>query len=127
MRARRGEIAFAGERIDRLTPPDIVTTGLIHVPEGRRIFPDMNVRENLELAMKLHQSLCLTAVLRAKRSAAQHEDHGIRSLEIRQFLMFAGMIAQFIIGKDRPWRNVGSHEFDSIVRRSKAFGPASRG
>src|ERR1700733_305157 len=49
LRARRGEIAFAGERIDRLTPPDIVAAGLIHVPEGRRIFPDMNVRENLEL------------------------------------------------------------------------------
>jgi branched-chain amino acid transport system ATP-binding protein len=49
LRARRGEIAFAGERIDRLRPPDIVAAGLIHVPEGRRIFPDMNVRENLEL------------------------------------------------------------------------------
>jgi branched-chain amino acid transport system ATP-binding protein len=49
LRARRGEIAFAGERIDRLYPPDIVAAGLIHVPEGRRIFPDMNVRENLEL------------------------------------------------------------------------------
>jgi branched-chain amino acid transport system ATP-binding protein len=49
LRARRGEIAFAGERIDRLSPPDIVAAGLIHVPEGRRIFPDMNVRENLEL------------------------------------------------------------------------------
>jgi branched-chain amino acid transport system ATP-binding protein len=49
LRARNGEIAFDGRRIDGLTPPEIVALGLIHVPEGRRIFPDMSVRENLEL------------------------------------------------------------------------------
>ncbi len=47
--ARAGEILFDGGRIDRLTPPEIVGLGLIHVPEGRKIFPDMDVRENLEL------------------------------------------------------------------------------
>lgn len=49
VRARSGEIVFDGQRIDRLAPPEIVAAGLIHVPEGRRIFPDMNVRENLQL------------------------------------------------------------------------------
>ena len=49
LRARSGEIWFDGWRIDRLSPPKIVALGLIHVPEGRKIFPDMNVRENLEL------------------------------------------------------------------------------
>ncbi len=49
LRARAGEIIFGGERIDRLTPLEIVALGLIHVPEGRKIFPDMDVRENLEL------------------------------------------------------------------------------
>ena len=47
--ARSGEIWFDGRRIDRLSLPKIVALGLIHVPEGRKIFPDMNVRENLEL------------------------------------------------------------------------------
>ena len=32
-----------------MSPPEIVAPGLIHVPEGRKIFPDMDVRENLEL------------------------------------------------------------------------------
>jgi branched-chain amino acid transport system ATP-binding protein len=35
--------------INGLSPPDIVAAGLIHVPEGRKIFPNMSVRENLEL------------------------------------------------------------------------------
>jgi branched-chain amino acid transport system ATP-binding protein len=44
-----GSIAFDGAVISGLTPPRIVERGLIHVPEGRKIFPNMNVRENLEL------------------------------------------------------------------------------
>ncbi len=30
-------------------PPEIVSAGLIHVPEGRKLYPNMSVRENLEL------------------------------------------------------------------------------
>ncbi|MCA1952253.1 MAG: ABC transporter ATP-binding protein [Hyphomicrobiales bacterium] len=44
-----GAIRFEGTRIERLAPPEIVRMGLIHVPEGRKIFPTMSVRENLEL------------------------------------------------------------------------------
>ena len=40
---------FDGARIDRLSPAAIVALGLVHVPEGRRLFPDLSVRENLEL------------------------------------------------------------------------------
>ena len=47
--ATAGSVRFAGERIDGRRPSEIVAAGLIHVPEGRRIFPDMTVRENLEL------------------------------------------------------------------------------
>ncbi len=49
VRASSGTIRFLGERIDRLAPCDIVRRGLIHVPEGRRIFPNLSVRENLLL------------------------------------------------------------------------------
>ncbi len=45
----QGSIRFDGEDITGLAPPAIVAKGLIHVPEGRKIFPDMNVRENLEM------------------------------------------------------------------------------
>jgi branched-chain amino acid transport system ATP-binding protein len=44
-----GAIRFDGETISGMTPADIVSRGLIHVPEGRKIFPNMSVRENLEL------------------------------------------------------------------------------
>jgi branched-chain amino acid transport system ATP-binding protein len=53
VRPRAGAIRFAGERIDRLSPGAIVARGLVHVPEGRRIFPNMSVRENLELGSYL--------------------------------------------------------------------------
>jgi branched-chain amino acid transport system ATP-binding protein len=48
-RAWHGSIQFAGEAIERDRPADIVARGLIHVPEGRRVFPNMTVRENLDL------------------------------------------------------------------------------
>jgi branched-chain amino acid transport system ATP-binding protein len=47
--AGAGEIQFAGRRIDGLPPTEIVALGLVQVPEGRRIFPNLSVRENLEL------------------------------------------------------------------------------
>jgi len=49
LRPCAGSIRFEGIPIDRKRPSDIVALGLIHVPEGRRIFPNMTVLENLEL------------------------------------------------------------------------------
>ena len=45
----RGTVMFEGQDITRLAPDSIVRTGLIQVPEGRRIFANMSVHENLEL------------------------------------------------------------------------------
>ena len=47
--AASGHIVFDGQRIDRLPPHRIAALGIAHVPEGRRLFPLMSVRENLEL------------------------------------------------------------------------------
>jgi branched-chain amino acid transport system ATP-binding protein len=44
-----GSIRYAGEELVGLSSTDIVRRGVIHVPEGRRIFPNLSVRENLEL------------------------------------------------------------------------------
>ncbi len=44
-----GKIVFDGQILTGARPPAIVDAGLIHVPEGRKIFPNMSVRENLEL------------------------------------------------------------------------------
>jgi branched-chain amino acid transport system ATP-binding protein len=44
-----GSAEFLGERIDGLTPHAIVELGISHIPEGRKLFTDMSVRENLEM------------------------------------------------------------------------------
>ena len=44
-----GSVEFLGKRIDRLAPDTIVQLGISHIPEGRRLFTSMTVRENLEL------------------------------------------------------------------------------
>ncbi|MGJ4887892.1 ABC transporter ATP-binding protein [Bradyrhizobium sp. HKCCYLRH3099] len=49
VRATAGTIRFNGAALEHASAPDIVTAGLIHVPEGRKIFPNLSVRENLEL------------------------------------------------------------------------------
>ena len=47
--ASGGRILFDGERIDRLASHAIAARGIAQVPEGRRLFPLMSVKENLEL------------------------------------------------------------------------------
>jgi branched-chain amino acid transport system ATP-binding protein len=43
----KGSIEFNGTRLDQLPPYKIIEYGIVHVPEGRRLFPDMSVEENL--------------------------------------------------------------------------------
>src|SRR5438309_11326058 len=49
LRAREGSIRLDGREIGREPPHDLVRHGLCHVPEGRRIFPNLSVLENLEM------------------------------------------------------------------------------
>jgi branched-chain amino acid transport system ATP-binding protein len=49
LRARKGSICFSGHMIDQEKPASIVSRGLIHVPEGRRVFPNLSVKDNLDL------------------------------------------------------------------------------
>jgi branched-chain amino acid transport system ATP-binding protein len=46
-KVRKGAITFEGQRIDGLDPAAIVKLGIAMVPEGRRVFPYMSVRDNL--------------------------------------------------------------------------------
>ncbi|MBS7647453.1 MAG: ABC transporter ATP-binding protein [Candidatus Bathyarchaeia archaeon] len=46
---KSGSITFLGKRIDKISIPEIIRQGITIVPEGRRIFGHMTVRENLEL------------------------------------------------------------------------------
>lgn len=53
--AKEGKIEFLGENITGKKATDIVKMGLIHVPEGRRVFAQMSVMENLELGAYLRK------------------------------------------------------------------------
>jgi branched-chain amino acid transport system ATP-binding protein len=52
---RQGNIILRGDLISKLPPEEIVKRGVVQVPEGRRIFPDLTVRENLILGAYLHR------------------------------------------------------------------------
>ena len=49
LRSRTGDIVLAGESIKTTAAQDIVRRGVIHVPEGRKIFATLTVQENLEM------------------------------------------------------------------------------
>jgi len=49
LRPASGSVEFLGKRIDKLAPHDIVQQGISHIPEGRKLFTDMTVGENLEM------------------------------------------------------------------------------
>lgn len=49
MRARQGSITYNGQPIDKLPSHEIVRLGIVHCPEGRRIFGSLSVNENLRL------------------------------------------------------------------------------
>ncbi|MBO0346331.1 ABC transporter ATP-binding protein [Roseibium limicola] len=62
MKPWSGEIRFQGELLNGQSSEAIVERGLIHVPEGRHIFPNLTIRENLELG----------AYRRAKKNRARN-------------------------------------------------------
>jgi len=60
----KGSIEFEGARLDHHPPHEIIQKGIVHVPEGRRLFTEMNVEENLimgslygEAKAKRHQTI----------------------------------------------------------------------
>ncbi len=55
VRVAEGEILFEGKRLNRMHASDIVGLGVVQVPEGRRLFPYMNVLANLKLGAYLRK------------------------------------------------------------------------
>ena len=49
MHPKKGRIVFDGKDISKMEPHEIVYRGMVHVPEGRGIFPTLTVKENLEM------------------------------------------------------------------------------
>jgi branched-chain amino acid transport system ATP-binding protein len=80
-----GSIRFKGEDIIGIGSADVVRRGVIHVPEGRRIFPNMSVRENLELGSFLRGT--------ARRAANLERVVAIFPRLRERFTQFAGTLS----------------------------------
>jgi branched-chain amino acid transport system ATP-binding protein len=79
LHAKRGEILFSGKSLTKLKPQEVVDVGISHVPEGRGLFPNLTVLENLKLgayprrarplfAESLERAFSLFPVLRTRQS-----------------------------------------------------------
>lgn len=53
---KSGTITFNGDKINNFSTSKITKLGMVHVPEGRRIFPDLTVGENLRIAAYLYEN-----------------------------------------------------------------------
>jgi branched-chain amino acid transport system ATP-binding protein len=84
---QKGEINFKGERINGLRPKSIAAKGIIQIPEGRKLFPLMSVRENLlmgaflrkgrkEIAGSMDKLMVLFPAIKEKLNAAARELSG---------------------------------------------------
>ena len=60
MRPRKGTVTLDGQDLRNVPANRIVSLGIAHSPEGRRIFPRMTVRENLELGAYVRKGVDLT-------------------------------------------------------------------
>jgi hypothetical protein len=59
--------------------------------------------------MEFDKPFGLAAILGAKSSAAEDENHGMWSLQFGELAAFRGMVRKLIIGEQSPWNNVSSH------------------
>ena len=66
----RGTVAFRGRRIDGLPSDEIVRLGISHVPEGRELFPELTVLENLRMGAYIRKDK--KAIQRALERVQEH-------------------------------------------------------
>jgi branched-chain amino acid transport system ATP-binding protein len=66
LRPRKGQITFDGRQITKADGHEIVSAGICHSPEGRRIFPRMTVDENLDLGAFLRKDKAQVAADRSR-------------------------------------------------------------
>jgi branched-chain amino acid transport system ATP-binding protein len=67
---RKGSIEFDGVRLDKTAPYNVIEHGIVHVPEGRRLFPQMSVEENLIMGTLYGQA-------KAKRAQTMERVYGL--------------------------------------------------
>jgi branched-chain amino acid transport system ATP-binding protein len=78
---RKGSVEFGGVRLDKTPPYHVIEHGIVHVPEGRKLFPQMSVEENLIMGT-------LYGEAKAKRAETMERVYGLfpRLMERRKQL-----------------------------------------
>jgi branched-chain amino acid transport system ATP-binding protein len=124
VKPRSGALSFLGQDLGRFPPPARVRLGLVHVPEGRRIFPSLTVSENLELAgfgfggHRSRRRERLQAVLQRFPILAPHMPKlaGMLSGGEQQILAIArGMMAEpTLLMVDEPSLGLGPQMVESV-------------
>jgi branched-chain amino acid transport system ATP-binding protein len=96
-----GEVRFLGERIDQLSGDRIARQGLVLVPEGRQVFPELSVTDNLRLGAYARRSAEEARVIESllgrfpSLKARQHQRAGLLSGGEQQMLAIArGLMAR---------------------------------
>ena len=127
---RKGSIEFDGRQIAGLTPDRIAALGLVHVPEGRRVFPELTVEENLlaaayllrdrkEVQRRLAETMERFALLRQRRKQAA----GTLSGGEQQMLAFgrAMMTGPKLLLLDEPSLGLAPLLVAEVMRSVKMF------
>ena len=130
LRPRQGGIEFDGRSIAGLTPDRIAALGLVHVPEGRRVFPELTVEENLlaaafllrsrkEVRSRLGQALERFPLLRERRA----QPAGTLSGGEQQMLAFgrALMTGPKLLLLDEPSLGLAPRLVAEVMRSVKMF------
>ena len=84
LRLRRGEIRFGGQVISGLAPRQILARGISHVPQAHSLFPDMTVRENVEMGAFTINDRALVRAAAEDRAGALPDRQRARRREGRQ-------------------------------------------
>lgn len=106
LRPTAGSITLDGERLDRISPEAIARRGLVHVPEGRRIFPGLTVMENILIGAS-NRGRVRASTLRAEAADVLELFPGLKPFANRPGWTLSGgqqqmlAIARGIMGKPR--------------------------
>ena len=133
VRPRSGSIRFHGEEIGRLSAQAIVERGLIHVPQGNRLFPDLTIAECLSLGAWTKRARALEAENRERAAAifprlAERWRQRLRTLSggERQMVSIATglMAAPRLLVLDEPTLGLSPRLKDELCRAVQAISAA---